>query len=249
MAIKYKAEMKVHVLTNKAEILNEKLNDKVVIVLDILFATTSIVSAFANGCNQVVPMPDSRSALEISKLSKFKDYLLSGELNADTLEGFSHPTPMAIIASGINDRGLIYCTTNGTVALHNAKEANFVYAGCLLNGQALVRHILDKHPTSTVLIVCSGSSDQFNLEDFYGAGQLVDLFMRENHDSQLNFSDASLAASYLYKSDSATSVLNISRVGQMMLRRNLESEVKYAAQENITDVIPILHSDGYLRVY
>ena len=64
----------------------------------------------------------------------------------------------------------------------------------------------------------------------------------------MNFTDAALAASDLYTSDTPESVLKKSRVGQMMLQRKLEHEVIYAAQENITDVIPYLDNDGYLRI-
>ena len=95
---------------------------------------------------------------------------------ADTLPGFVHPTPKALLAEGVNDRLLIYCTTNGTVALAKAQGAAHVYAAALLNGRAVVEHIVAQHPDSTVLIVCSGSADNFNLEDFYGAGYLVSLF-------------------------------------------------------------------------
>lgn len=241
--------MKIHVLTNKSEIKNEKLEDKIVIVLDILFATTSIVTAFNSGCLHVIPAPNSATAVNFSKYLEFKDYILSGELNADTLDGFTSPTPLALIEVGIKNNGLIYCTTNGTVALDSAKTAQKVYAGSLLNGKALVNYIINNHPsTSTILIVCSGSNNQFNLEDFYGAGQLVNLFKSKLKEKQISFTDAALAASDLYSSDTPESALKKSRVGQMMLNRNLEHEVIYAAQENITNVIPYLDDFGYLRV-
>ena len=241
--------MKIHVLTNKAEIKNEKLDDKVVIVLDILFATTSIVSAFKNGCTLVVPAPNSEIALKFSQYDQFKDYILSGELNADTLDGFASPTPLALIETGISQKGLIYCTTNGTVALDSSKSAQNVYAGSLLNGAALVNYVLNKHPsTSTILIVCSGSNNQFNLEDFFGAGQIVNAFQEKDYLNNFSFTDSAFAASELYRSSSPEIMLKKSRVGQMMLDRGLENEVIYAAQENITDVIPYLDKFGYLRV-
>jgi 2-phosphosulfolactate phosphatase len=224
----------------------------VVVVLDILFATSSIVTALAHGATEVVPTLDGRAALEAAKAYPAGSYVLSGELNADTLEGFVHPTPKALLAEGIAGRRLIYCTTNGTVALAKSKGAAHVYAAALLNGRAVVEHIVAQHPESTILIVCSGSADNFNLEDFYGAGYLVSLF-RQRATSAVpgdtaahNFSDAALAAELLHDHCDGLDALRRARVGRMMLARRLDAEVAFAAQESCYDVVPLLQ-DGALR--
>jgi 2-phosphosulfolactate phosphatase len=169
---------KIHVLLKKEELDAQRLEGKVVVVLDILFATSSIVTALAHGATEVIPTLDGRAAQEAAKAFPAGSYVLSGELNADTLPGFVHPTPQALLAEGIAGRRLIYCTTNGTVALAKSQGAAHVYAAALLNGRAVVERIAAQHPDSTILIVCSGSADNFNLEDFYGAGYLVSLFRR-----------------------------------------------------------------------
>jgi|LakMenEpi03Aug12_release.lakeMendotaPanAssembly.Ray.scaffolds.fasta_scaffold618115_2 2-phosphosulfolactate phosphatase len=240
--------MKVHVLTHKAEILSEKLEDKVVLVLDILFATSSIVTAMANGCELVIPTQNSELALAKSKVPAYSKFVLSGELNADTLQGFSHPTPVALLKTNIKNNGLIYCTTNGTVALHASQSASSVYAASLLNGKAIVDKIKADHQGATVLIVCSGSQDRFNLEDFFGAGQLVSYLNQNKHFQNVQFSDSAIAAKHLYENGNGLDILRQSRVGQMMISRNLDDEIKFAAQENITNVIPKLSRDGLLRL-
>jgi len=240
--------MKIHVLTHKAEILSEKMEDKVVVVLDILFATTSIVAAMANGCHVVIPTPTSDLAIQKSKIPEYSNYVLSGELNADTLPGFAHPTPLALLEKNIKNNGLIYCTTNGTVALNETKNASSVYAGSLLNGLAIIEKIAKDHAGSTVLIVCSGSQDRFNLEDFYGAGQLVSYLSAHDNFKSAQFSDSAIAAQQIYEKCDGLDLLKKSRVGQLMLERNLEHEVEYAAKENITSAIPKLTKDGLLKL-
>jgi 2-phosphosulfolactate phosphatase len=240
--------MKVHVLTHKAEILSEKLEDKVVVVLDILFATSSIVAAMSQGCTSVIPTPNSEQALEKAKNPEYSKFVLSGELNADTLPGFAHPTPISLINSDIKGNGLIYCTTNGTVALHDSQNAASVYAGSLLNGKAVVEKINRDHQGSTILIVCSGSQDRFNLEDFYGAGQLVSYLSAQSGFKDAQYSDSSIAAKHIYETGNGLDLLKKSRVGQMMINRDLEHEIAFAAQENITTVIPKLSKDGLLRL-
>ena len=247
---------KIHVLLKKEELDAQRLEGKVVVVLDILFATSSIVTALAHGATEVIPTLDGRAAQEVAKDFPEGSYVLSGELNADTLPGFVHPTPKALLAEGIAGRRLIYCTTNGTVALAKSQGAAHVYAAALLNGRAVVEHIVANHPESTILIVCSGSADNFNLEDFYGAGYLVSLFRHRllaNAASAVpgdtathNYSDAALAAELLHDHCDGLDALRRARVGRMMLARRLDAEVAFAAQESCFDVVPLLQ-DGALR--
>jgi len=231
---------KIHVLLKKEELDAQRLEGKVVVVLDILFATSSIVTAVANGATTVIPMPDGAAALAEAQTHAPGSYVLSGELNADTLPGFVHPTPRALLAEGLAGRTLIYCTTNGTVALAKAAGAAHVYAAALLNGRATVAHIAARHPQSTVLIVCSGSADNFNLEDFYGAGYLVSLFRAQRaaaDPASVDFSDAALAAELLHDHNDGLEVLRRARVGRMMLARRLDAEVAFAAQESCYDLV------------
>ncbi len=239
---------KIHVLLKKEELDAQRLEGKVVVVLDILFATSSIVTALAHGATEVIPTLDGRAAQEAAKDYPAGSYVLSGELNADTLPGFVHPTPQALLTEGVAGRRLIYCTTNGTVALAKSQGAAHVYAAALLNGRAVVEHIVANHPESTILIVCSGSADNFNLEDFYGAGYLVSLFHRHllANSTSADYSDAALAAELLHDHCDGLDALRRARVGRMMLARKLDTEVAFAAQESCFDVVPLLQ-DGALR--
>ena len=66
--------IKLHVLTNKAELKKEQLDNKIVIVLDILIATTSIVTALANGCLRVVPVRNYLEALSYKDIPEYSGY-------------------------------------------------------------------------------------------------------------------------------------------------------------------------------
>jgi len=237
--------MKIHVLLKKEELDGQRLPGKIVIVLDILFATSSIVAAVANGAQEVVPFLDGEAALGESRKRKAGSFVLSGELNAVTLEGFCHPTPLALIGEGLASKSVIYCTTNGTVAIAKSREASRVYAAALLNGEAMVEHVERTARGETVLLVCSGSADNFNLEDFYGAGYLVSLFARN---PKHELSDAAIAAQLLHDRSDAYECLARSRVGRMMLDRGLESEVRFAARKSCFDVVVALE-DGSLRAF
>jgi 2-phosphosulfolactate phosphatase len=229
---------KIHVLLKKEELDSQRLPGKTVVVLDILFATSSIVAAMAHGAAEVIPTLDGAAAQAEAARHPAASCVLSGELNADTLPGFVHPTPLHLLAENLAGKTLIYSTTNGTVAVAKSREADHVYAAALLNGAAVVKHIAAHHADETVLIVCSGSADNFNLEDFYGAGYLVSLFAQQGQEHE--FTDAALAAMLLHEKCEAGECLRRARVGRMMLERRLDREVDFAAQKSLYDVVPKL---------
>jgi len=235
---------KIHVLLKKEELDRERLSGKTVIVLDVLFATTTLAAALADGAREVVPTIDGEAALHVATEFAPGSYVLAGELNADTLPGFVQPTPLALLREGVRGRTVIQSTTNGTVALHKSRAAAHVYAAALVNARAVVDHVVRAHAEETVLIVCSGSADNFNLEDFYAAGHLVALFQRHRPGDE--YSDAALAARMLAAHNDARECLRAARVGRMMLGRGLSDEVDYSARNDVLDVVPKFE-DGRLR--
>jgi 2-phosphosulfolactate phosphatase len=257
---------KLHVLLKKEDLDRERLPGKTVIVLDVLFATSSIVTVLANGATEVLPLLDGAAAREEAGRRAPGSFVLAGELDAVTLEGFCHPTPLALLREPVAGRPLIYCTTNGTVALAKAREAEHVYAAALLNGSAVVEHVERTHRAragggqppgerrkedvedgaeDTVLVVCSGSADRFNLEDFYGAGFLVSRFIAGGA-GRWELSDSARAALLLHDRVGAYECLAESRVGQFMVERGWLEELAFAARKDLYDVVPVLEG-GRLR--
>jgi 2-phosphosulfolactate phosphatase len=230
---------KVHVLTKKEELDSVRVPGKVVIVLDILFATTTMVTALAHGAKEVIPVLDESAARAYAD-DLFKDsFVLAGELYAETLPGFAHPAPLALLEHGVEGKTVIYSTTNGTVAMTQSARAAQVYCGALLNARRLVEHIVSQHPRETVLIVCSGSGNNFNFEDFYGAGYFVACFS-EFLGNGADLSDAAKAALTVYRHAKAPEALLDCRVGRMMAARGLAREVEFACRRDAYPVIPVL---------
>ena len=234
---------KVHVLTKKEELDSVRLPGKVVVVLDILFATTTMVTALAHGATAVVPVLDEAAARDTARRLGAEPHVLAGELNAETLPGFAHPAPLALVAHGVKDKTVVYSTTNGTVAMAQSASAARVYCGALLNARKLTTHILARHPGQTVLIVCAGSGNNFNFEDFYGAGYFVECLMSQVGD----LSDAAKAALALYRHAKAPAALLDCRVGRMMVAKGLREEVEFACRADAFPVVPALEA-GRLRL-
>lgn len=245
MSAKIELNHRLHVLTRKEELDSVRVSGKVVVVLDILFATTTMVAALAHGATEVVPVIDERAARDAAAHRPDGTYVLSGELYAQTLPGFAHPAPMALLEHGVRDKALIYSTTNGTVAMTLAEGAKRVYCGSLLNAHAVAAHVAAAHAGDTVLILCSGSGGNFNLEDFYGAGCLVERFAQVLG-AGTDLSDSASAALAFYRHARAPQVLLDCRVGRIMATRGLAHEVEFACRFDAFPVVPILE-EGRLR--
>jgi 2-phosphosulfolactate phosphatase len=231
--------MKLHVITNKEAIRSEELEGKVVVVFDILLATTTIVAALHSGAEAVIPVKDEEEARVWGK--REPSSILSGEWNGKTIEGFLDPSPY-ILKNKIKGKKLILSSTNGTRAIRLASGAKVLYIGSLLNASALTDHLARVHSEETVLLLCSGSSGHLSLEDFFGAGIFVLKLKQKLSEDVLDLTDAALAALHLAqsKTSEAASLLSSSRVGQMMKMARMERELMLAAQIGGYQELPIL---------
>jgi len=246
MLPKIELNHKVHVLTRKEELDSVRVAGKVVVVIDILFATTTMVAALAHGAREVIPVLDESAARAEDARRGAGACVLAGELYAETLPGFVHPAPLALIEHGVKVRTVVYSTTNGTVAMTLAAGARRVYCGALLNAARLVEHIAREHPRETVLLVCSGSGANFNFEDFYGAGCFVERFAARLGPAG-DLSDAARAARTVYRNSPLPQALLECRLGRMMSARGLRHEVEFACRTDAFPVVPVLE-EGRLRL-
>jgi 2-phosphosulfolactate phosphatase len=231
---------KLHVILKKEEIDEEKISGKVAVVLDVLLATSTITAGLYYGAREVIPALNEQEAREYAKGMEKENYCLVGEFNGKTIEGFLDPNPSAL-KDKVSGKSLILSTTNGTVAIQKAKNAKKLYVASILNGKAVADKILSSQ-NETVLIICSGSSNQFSLEDFYGAGYLLDCLQTDNRGREWELTDASKTALYFYQSHAERSneLLKAFRVGQMLVKYGFEHELEFAASQDRLPIIPVV---------
>jgi 2-phosphosulfolactate phosphatase len=237
---------KIHLLMKKEDINEEKMADgnKIAVVLDVLLATTTIVSALKDGAKDVIPVMDSKEAIELAKQYQQDDYVLAGELDAKPIDGFVYPSP-TLIRESITGKTLILSTTNGTVALRKSSAANKVYIASILNNPSVAGVLQKVTKDETILIICSGNSGETSLEDFYGAGHLIDCLLKN---SEYVLTDATKAALYFYRGqEDAYEILLESYVGKLLDKHNQHADLKVASSKGITPIVPIL-KDGKVVV-
>lgn len=239
---------KVHVIFRKDDLDPARAPGKVAVVLDVIFATSTIVTALREGARSVVPARDETQARHLSEACVPGEFVLAGEYHADTLPGFHPYNPLAMQASLLSGKDLIYATTNGTVALHGAMACKQVYAGSLLNAGALAGHLLAHHQTETLLLVCSGSRGTFSLEDFYGAGCIIGRMLENSGPERLALSDSAIAALHLYQGNAALDILMASKIGRRMALRDMSEDIRYAATMDACPIVPALRDGKVVRV-
>ena len=236
---------KLHVVPWKEALDPERVRGKVVIVIDTLFATTTIATALAHGADAVIPVRDAAEGRREAQRWPEGSYLLAGEHHLEMIPGFASPLPLMLIGEGLAGRRLIYSTTNGTVALRLAEAAASVCTGALVNATAVLAYVRAVAGSAPVLVLCAGARGALSLEDFYTAGMFVDA-LTEGAGERWRLSDTARAARRLYCSWDPESCLRESRIGRIVCAMGLAEEVEFAARVDALDVVPVLVG-GVLR--
>lgn len=168
--------MKIDVIISADYIKEEDLKGKIVVVIDVLRATSVITTAIANGASKVIPTLTVEEAFkERDKLVALGEkVLLGGERQALKIEGFDFTnSPLEYKKEIVEGKILILSTTNGTRALTLSSSGEKVLIASLLNAKAIARELIKIN--KDIVIVNSGTNGEFSLDDFICGGYIIDL--------------------------------------------------------------------------
>lgn len=232
---------KIHLLLKKEEIDQVKMNgEKIAVVFDVLLATSTIVTALNYGAKEVIPVLNESEAIKEAKGRELGSYLLVGEYAGVTIKGFLPPNPL-FLQEKVKGKTVILSTTNGTVAINKSANAKKVLIASLLNNHSVAKVLAENYKDETIVIVCSGSSGEFNVEDFYGAGSLIANLLKDSKD-RWELTDSAFAAYrfYLGAYENTEEILSKSRVGQMLEKYGFNNEIHFVSQHGIFNIVPFL---------
>ena len=191
------------------------------VVFDVLRATSSMITALANGAAEIFPVKTIEEARALRK--EMPDALLGGERHGERIEGFdlgNNPFEYTALAG----KRIISTTTNGTIALRACERAGRVLVGALLNLAAL-RDELTRSRPAEVLLVCAGTFETFALEDAIAAGLLA----AEFPDAELT--DAVVAAiATARRFATPLDGLLAARNGRALAARGRRDQIEWCAQ-------------------
>ena len=209
------------------------VQDRTVVVVDILRATSCMVTAFANGADSITPY----SNLEACKSMKTKGYITSGERDGKKVVGFDKGnSPFEYTGEDIRGKKIAFTTTNGTQAIEKATGARKIIIGSFLNLSSVAKYLL--FGQNNVLIICAGWKGKVNLEDTLFAGAIMEKL--KNHVEA--DCDAPLAAQHLYnlaKNDMVKFLSNSSHVKRLN-RLNIKKDIEYCLTPDKYQIVPTL---------
>ena len=216
---------------------------EIVVVIDVLRATSAICTAFEYGIKSIIPVRSIEEAL----LYKEKGYLVGAERKGEIVKGFDFGnSPFSYMNPKFKGQEIVLTTTNGTKSLDIAKDAETVVVGSFLNLNYLNEWLLQSK--KNILCLCSGWQDKFNLEDTICAGAICDYLISSGEYTSTE--DSSIAAKYLFQSAEKNNLgyLKSSSHRRRLKNLNLNEDIKYCLTPNQTNVIPILIDGKLIKI-
>jgi 2-phosphosulfolactate phosphatase len=237
--------MKINVLYSNLHFDDLYFTGKTTIVIDVLRASTVIVTALNNGAREIIPVSTVDFAMKISGNAFGGQTLLCGERNTKKIEGFVlGNSPLEYAPDVVGGKSIIHYTTNGSKSIVKAKFSDNLFIACFNNLPSIAKHlvVLDKD----VEIICAGANGTLNLEDTVCAGKLIAEMVALN--LQIELSDSARASLVLNKSfgKSLKKFLTETEHGQLLIENGFSEDIKLCAQYGSVEVIPYF-SNGVIK--
>jgi len=222
------------------------------VVLDILRATSSMITALANGAEQILPVATIEEALAAK--AEHPEALLCGErhgrkITAEQAKGTDFDlgnSPREYTAELVAGKTLISTTTNGTRALRACSGAREIWVGSFLNLQASIDQLRLVKPERLVL-VCSGTFEEAAMEDTLAAGAMADALWDLFEDIE----DSAQIARSLHQSysDSLNESIKLALNARRLLEvPELAEDVSFCSQQSIHDFVVLQDDHGLVRI-
>lgn len=235
--------MKIELYFNATQTEELQFRDRVVVVIDVLRAGTTIATALLNGAKEVIPVTSVESAVKIGD-NLFGDVtLLGGERNGKAIEGFNlGNSPLEYTEQVVKGKSIIFHSSNGSQAVVKGRHAKRVVLAAFVNVSLVVDFLLGAD--GAIALLCAGKpSDGFSLEDTLCGGMIIARLQEKEKDVEL--SDASLAALILYKNygKNILKTLRTSEHGRYLIELGFEDDIKLCAGLDTVPILPVLEGN------
>jgi len=217
------------------------LKDKIVVVVDIFRATSTMVTGLANNVHSITPV----AGLETCRAMKEKGYVIAGERNGQTAAGFElGNSPLSYLKNAFENKKIAVTTTNGTLTIEKSKKDSAeVLIGAFLNLQATADYLAQKG--KDVIIHCAGWKGMFNLEDSLYAGALVSVLA-----DQFEFEcDGAIAMKALYEENKGDlkGFLSQASHAKRLQNHNIEADIDFCLTLDKYDFVGKLEGEKLVK--
>jgi len=214
----------------------EQISPASCVVIDVIRATSTIVTALANGARKIKPVASVEEAFALKEQNP--KALLTGERGGQPLPGFDlGNSPEDFTPERVKGHDIIMTTTNGTQALAACVGAKLVFTASLLNLEAVATRLREIGPPW--IIVCAGCNGAFGVDDAIVAGALAEALGQ----------DHALVSLYRSVRRELAETLLGSDAGRELAKVGMEKDVPFCAKLNLYALVPTLGADRMLRGY
>lgn len=243
--------MQIDVILHTGE--NYDFTGKTVIVIDVLRASSTILTALVNGCREIIPVVEPEEALTLVgnlRGSEGTPWLLGGERRGLKLPDFDlGNSPLEYTKEIVGGKTLVFCTTNGTKALREAKEAEEILIGSFLNIGKVTSYL--KTAGEEIALFCAGREGRPALEDLFCAGRITeDLLFASKNGLLPELSDTARIGMIAYRhltTKGTVAAIAQTEHGQYLAAQGFTDDLRYCGQ---VDSLPQLavYQDGRVKL-
>lgn len=234
--------MKVDIIFTADEVSQEKTEGKICVVIDVLRATSVMITALHNGAEKIFPFKDIKTIQE--RCENLKNIIKCGERNALKIDGFDlGNSPLEFTKEKVFGKDIYMSTTNGTKAVENSLSAEKIIICSFLNIKSVSEKLLEYK--KDVVIVCAGTNGKFSLDDTLCAGLIIKE-MQKHTEIQMN--DVLLAAVRISEShENIKDILKGTTHYERLLSLGFEKDMEHIFSLNKYSIVPE-YKNGYISI-
>lgn len=240
--------MTIDIYLSLAAIDPTTLNDRLAVVIDVLRASTSMITALAHGATSLIPVAEVGAARNKAAQYNAGEVLLGGERNELPLPGFDLSNSPADYALGaVRGKRIIFTSSNGAQLFQLTQQAKQVIVAGFVNVSAICDYILGEQLDVTLL--CAGKQRRIGLEDVICGGMIIDR-VAQSEAAKFDLTEAAVAARILYQ-HYAGRILNMLYErphGQRLIEIGQENDLRLCGAIDAYGIIPILRGEELIAL-
>lgn len=208
-------------------------NDKIVVVVDIFRASTTMCAALKNGAKSII----SVASIEEAQDYKSRGYLVGAERNVKRCDfaDFGN-SPFDYTSDKVSGKDIVFTTTNGTQAINVASDCYRLLVGAFSNIDTIADFCLEEQ--KDVIVLCAGWNNRFNIEDTLFGGALANILISKGYTPA---SDATVVALQMWdeaKPDIRKYIDQTEHIKRLEAN-NLQDSVEYCLTMNTVNLLPV----------
>lgn len=217
------------------------IRESIVVIIDVLRATSTICTALYNGASKVIPVA---SVADCIRIGNDLGAITAGERDGHIAEGLQYGnSPFEYPRDFVQGKTIVLTTTNGTRLLDMASLAAGIITGSFPNLSAVCDYLSEQ--AQPVLLGCAAWKDRVNLEDMLFAGAVVNR-IKANFDVNC---DSALIAEKLYleaKNDLFAAMKSATHF-QRLVRHGVEKDIRYCLTPDVAPSLPLLQQGALVN--